>query len=84
VLVGIIKDKIKWSPYGLTNYDMVDSYDDIADAILSRISLDEEKVLDIIAGVKKNWDGDQDIKGMSKAIAERKPFIIVEEGNCER
>ncbi len=33
----IIRDNIKWSPYGLTNYDMVDSFTAIAKAISKRL-----------------------------------------------
>lgn len=35
-IVKIIKDNIRWSPYGSTNYTMIDSFEKIAELILEQ------------------------------------------------
>lgn len=36
-IIEIIRDNIKWSPYGSTNYTMLDSFEIIAEEIVKRI-----------------------------------------------
>ena len=41
---GIIKTNVKWSPYGVTHYDTIDSYTKTAEAILALHQKDIEEL----------------------------------------